>query len=1069
MGTLRFGFIKILLLALATLLLTAAAQQELPDWENPQVVGINKEAPHATSLPFPDLQSALAGGREATPYFKLLNGDWKFHWVGKPDDKPADFYRTDYNDSGWETIPVPSCWEMFGYGIPIYTNAAYPFPADPPLIPHNYNPVGSYRTDFEVPAGWQGREVFINFGGVYSAFYLWINGQKVGYSEESKTPAEFNISRFLRPGRNLLAAEVYRWSDGSYLEDQDMFRYGGIFRDVFLYAVPRVFIRDFFARCRLNAAYRDATLALSVKVRNLAAGESGPMTLEAHLFDPAGRLVKTAPAMAGRLGPLPADAEAGLELEALIKNPAKWTAETPNLYRLVLVLKNEAGQTVEATGTNFGFRVVEIRKAQLLINGAAVKLKGVNRHEHDPDFGRALPYERMVQDIVLLKQFNINTVRTSHYPNDVRWYDLCDRYGIYVVDEANIESHGMGYGPKTLGQPAEWKTAHLDRVTRMVERDKNHPSVILWSLGNEAGAGDNFRAAAQAVRRLDPNRPIHYERMNEVADVESVMYPSVEELAEAGRAKSDKPFFVCEYGHAMGNACGNLREYWEVIDSSPRLIGACIWDWVDQGLRQYTDEPPGPDGRRRWYYAYGGDFDDVPNDGNFCCNGLVPPDRQVTPKLLEVKKVYQYVAVEPVDLAAGKVRIRNHYAFTNLRDFSGAWTLTENGRLIRSGSIGRLDLAPGGTKDLTLPLGKPSLRPGAEYFLRFSFCLGRDTLYARKGYELAWKQMPMPFKSLGATKKEAAGLPALRLEETGDKVMVKAAGFQAAFSRKEGALVSLSYGKRTVIAETGVAANGPRLNIFRAPTDNDVWMAKAFADSGLSRLHPLVNKFEVRKKDAQTADVEIVVEHIGFKGAGLRHSCLYTISADGGILLDNTFEPLGDLPPLYKLGLKMTVSADLETMTWFGRGPGESYPDRKSSCDVGLWSGRVSDQFTEYVRPQENGNKEDVRWLALTDTAGAGLLVESLGHLAASASHFTAEDLDSSRHKVRQPKRFVRLSPRPDIILCLDQAHMGLGGASCGPPPLAKYILTLTEPRRFRFLLRPYSPDMGDLRVVARQ
>jgi beta-galactosidase len=1056
-------------LIMAVSLFVSAAQQEPPDWENPQVVGRHKEAPHATSLPFPDVAGALSGGLENTPFVKRLNGDWKFHWVGKPEDRPQNFYHPDFDDSSWETIPVPSCWEMFGYGIPIYTDVAYPFPANPPYISHNYNPVGSYRTEFETPVGWQDREVFISFGGVYSAFYLWINGQKVGYSEESKTPAEFNITPYLNTGRNLLAVEVYRWSDGSYLEDQDMFRFSGIFRDVHLTAVPQIFIRDFFARCDLDKAYRDATLHLTAKVKNLAEREAGRTTLEAYLFDPAGRRVKAGPIMTGRLGPLPAGAEAELELAALVKNPSQWTAETPSLYRLVLELKDERGRTLEATGADIGFREIEIRNSQLLVNGVPVKLKGVNRHEHDPDFGSALPYERMAQDIKLLKQYNINTVRTSHYPNDVRWYDLCDLYGIYVVDEANIESHGMGYGPKTLGQPPEWKTAHLDRVTRMVERDKNHPSVIMWSLGNEAGAGDNFRAAAQAVRLLDPSRPIHYERMNEVADVESVMYPSVEELQEAGRAKSDKPFFVCEYGHAMGNACGNLQEYWEIIESSPRLIGACIWDWVDQGLRKYTDEPAGPDGRRRWYYAYGGDFDDTPNDGNFCCNGLVPPDRQVTPKLLEVKKVYQNIAVEPLDLAAGKIRIRNKYAFTNLRDFDGAWALTEDGRTIRSGSIARLDLAPGGTKILDLPLGKPSLRPGAEYFLRVSFCLGRDTLYAHRGYELAWEQMPVPFNNPAAAEREATGLPALKLEESGQEVVVQGAGFQAVFSREEGGLVSLSYGNRTVISKTGAEPNGPRLNIFRAPTDNDVWMAKAFSDSGLSQLHALVKKFEARTRDDGKVEVEIVVEHIGFKGAGVRHACLYTVWADGAILLDNIFQPLGSLPPLYRLGLKMTVSPDLETMTWFGRGPGESYPDRKSSCDVGLWSGRVSDQFTEYVRPQENGNKEDVRWLALTDQAGAGLLVNSLGHLAASASHFTAQDLDGSRHKARQPKRFVRLSPRPDIILCLDQAQMGLGGASCGPPPLARYTLTLTEPRRFRFLLRPYRPTMGDLRVVARQ
>jgi len=1064
MATLRFGRISVLLPCLIVGLLTATGQQELPDWENPQVVGLNKEAPHATALPYPDLRSAKAGGRDTTPFFKLLNGDWKFHWVGKPSDRPLDFFRTDFDDAGWPTIPVPSCWEMFGYGIPIYTNVAYPFPADPPHIPHDYNPVGSYRTEFEIPAGWDGRQVFINFGGVYSAFYLWVNGQKVGYSEESKTPAEFNISPFLHPGRNLLAVEVYRWSDGSYLEDQDMFRFSGIFRDVFLFAPPSVFIRDFFAWSDLDDAYRDATLHMTAKVRNLAERPTSGLRLEAHLFDPAGAPVAGGRLAAGILWPLPPGKETTLTFQASVKNPAKWTAETPNLYRLVLVLKDKAGRTLEATGSNFGFREVEVRQAQLLINGRPVKLKGVNRHEHDPDFGRALPYERMVQDITLLKQHNINTVRTSHYPNDVRWYDLCDRYGIYLVDEANIESHGMGYGPKTLGQPPEWKAAHLDRVTRMVERDKNHPSVIIWSLGNEAGAGDNFRAAAQAARALDPTRPLHYERMNEVADLDSTMYPSVEELAEEGRKKSDKPFFVCEYAHAMGNACGNLKEYWEVIESSPRLIGACIWDWVDQGLRKTTDEPPGPDGRPRWFYAYGGDFDDVPNDGNFCCNGLVPPDRQVTPKLLEVKKVYQNIAVEPVDLAAGKILVRNKFSFTNLREFAASWSVAEEGRTIRRGDMGRLDIAPGAVKVVALPIGQMARRPGAEYFLEVSFRLDRDTLYARKGFELAWEQMALPTQAAPAARADdRRDLPALKLEEMGDRVLVQGADFQAVFSRKQGALAGLSYGRRTVLEGQGLAANGPRLNLFRAPTDNDVWLAKKWTDSGLSQLHSLVQKFEVRVKDVWTVEVEAVVDHIGFKGLGVRHTCLYTLSADAGILLDNTFSPLGSLPPLYRLGLKMTISRDLENMTWFGRGPGESYPDRKSSCRLGLWSGLVTEQFVDYLRPQENGNKEDVRWASWADASGEGLKVVGLNRLSVTASHFTAEDLDGSRHKIRQPKRFVRLSPRPDIILCLDQAQMGLGGASCGPPPLARYTLNLTEPVRFRFLLRPCRPEGNKL------
>ncbi|MBM3298046.1 MAG: beta-galactosidase, partial [Candidatus Aminicenantes bacterium] len=603
-------FFKIVAFCSAAVLLSLNAGEDPPDWENPLVFGINKEPPRATSLPYPDLPSALAGGRDRTPYVLLLNGDWKFHWVGRPADRPEDFYRPDFDDSGWDSIPVPSCWETRGYGIPIYTNVAYPFPADPPRIPHEYNPVGSYRTEFEVPAEWEGRRVFIHFGGVYSAFYLWVNGAHVGYSQESKTPAEFDITPFLRAGENLLAVEAYRWSDGSYLEDQDMFRFGGIFRDVFLTAEPGVCLRDFFVRCDLDAGYRSADLRLTLRVKNSSRETSPLLVLKTHLFDPDGRPVRLqtqaisgdpasrTPAgrpLGGRalpaspLGPVPPGEEAVFDLEARVRNPLKWTAETPALYRLALVLEDGAGRTLDARACDFGFREVELKEGRLLINGVPVKLRGVNRHEHDPDHGRTLSAERMVQDIELMKRHNINTVRTSHYPNDPLWYELCDRYGMYLIDEANIESHGMGYGAKSLGHAPEWKAAHLDRVRRMVERDKNHASVIIWSLGNEAGPGENFRAAAALVRELDPTRPIHYERMNEVADMDSVMYPSVDALRKIAGENPDRAYFICEYAHAMGNACGNLNEYWEIVESSPRIIGACIWDWVDQALRKASD------------------------------------------------------------------------------------------------------------------------------------------------------------------------------------------------------------------------------------------------------------------------------------------------------------------------------------------------------------------------------------------------------------------------------------------------------------------------------------------------
>jgi beta-galactosidase len=1062
----------------------------LPDWEDPAIVGRNKEAAHATALSFADVRTAVAGfagplnaARDTSPFHRSLNGNWKFNWVGRPDDRPRDFYKPEYDVSTWGTIPVPAVWELHGYGIPIYTNVRYPYPANPPYIPHEYNPVGSYRTEFEVPAAWNGRQTFLHFGGVYSAFYVWVNGVVVGYSEDSKTPAEFNITKHLHAGKNVLAAEVYRWCDGSYLEDQDMFRFSGIFRDVFLYSTPSVHVRDFFLRPDLDGAYANGTLSVTARVRNLSGQPAAGYQVEVALIDADGRAVTPRPTKAAATREVRAvalashriaqaiavDGEVTVELSAAVPAPRKWSAEDPYLYSAIITLKDRAGRIVEVTGARVGFRKIELKNARLYVNGVAIKIKGVNRHEHDPDNGRAVGYGRMVQDIQLMKRFNINAVRTSHYPNDEKWYDLCDLYGLYVIDEANIESHGMGYNlDKTLGNKPEWKIAHVDRTVRMVERDKNHPSVIFWSLGNEAGSGVNFDASAAAVRRLDTSRPVHYERYNTIADVDSTMYPSVEALEKEGSKTSTKPFFVCEYAHAMGNAVGNLKEYWDVFESHDRLIGGCIWDWVDQGLRKYTDEPPDASGNRRWYYAYGGDFDDKPNDGNFVCNGLVPPDRQITAKLWEVKKVYQYVEVDPEDMTTARLSILNKYFFTNLKAFDVRWTLSEDGALLQQGEMAPIDLAPGVRRSVTVPLQSPKLNAGSEYFLRLSFHLRDATLWAPKGHEVAWQQFRMAYAVPPAEVRAVAAGTTLAVEESPNGVTVKGAGFEAAFSRMTGTLSSLMYGPARVIADTPAYTAGPQLNVYRALTDNDTWLRTKFFDSGLSQLAHRVRSFSVTKAGADAVRVDVLVEADGFKAAGFSHRARYTVLADGRILIDNHVEPHGDVPPLPKLGLLMRVPGEFEQFAWLGRGPGESYPDRKTSADVGVYRGSVAEQFTEYVRPQDNGNKEDVRWAALTDKGGRGLLmVAESPRLAVTVTHFTADDLDSSRHRPGEPKKFARLAPRPEILVSLDEQQMGLGGASCGPDPMGKYQC-LPRAVDFRVSLRPYAPEMGPLEKVAR-
>lgn len=1037
-----------------------------PDWQNPYVVRRHKEAPHCTMVPCPDAETAVQASGES-PWRILLNGKWKFHWVGKPADRPEGFQAPDYDDGQWGSISVPGLWECNGYGVPIYTNVTYPFPADPPNLPADFNPVGSYRQWFELPVDWDGKDVAIRFDGVYSGLYVWVNGQEVGYSEDSKTLAEFRITEFLKPGRNLLAVQVLRWCSGSYLEDQDMFRYGGIFRDVALVCQPAVHVRDFAVTSDLDASYRDATLSVRAEVRNVGTAATSGMRLEAQLLDEDGN--PAADTMHGMVADVPAGGSATVVLTAPVKGPRLWSAEYPNLYTVVLTLLDASGAVVEAVQCRYGFRKIEIRDSRVLINGVPVRFKGVNRHEHDADTGRHVTLDSMVRDIVIMKQHNINTVRTCHYPDDPRWYELCDINGIYIVDEANIESHGMGYDlDKTLGNDPMWEISHVDRTVNMVERDKNHACVIFWSLGNEAGSGCNFEATAKAIRERDLSRPIHYERYNEITDIDSVMYPAVDWLEEQGRTKSAKPFFLCEYAHAMGNAVGNLREYWDVIERYPRLIGGCIWDWVDQGLRLYTEEEPGPDGLPRWFYAYGGDFDDQPNDGCFSLNGLVQPDRQLTPKILEVKKVYQNATFEAVDVKSGKLRVRNKFTFTNLRELDGRWTVTEDGMEVQSGKLPSLDVAPGSEGEVTVPVAPITPQPGAEYFLRVSLHLRKDTLWAKRGHEVAWDQIELPIQVPVAPVHVVPALRRVELSESSRDLVIGGDGFEVAIDSDTGEIESLVYGEKSIFAPLGLSAGGPRLNVVRAFVDNDTWYRDAFLASGLTRLSYHLKSLTSERVSDQEARVAATIECIGFKGAGFAHRVVTTVLGDGSVVIDNDVRPVGELPPLPRIGLRMCLSEGLDDLQWFGRGPGESYPDRKESTAIGLWTGIVDEQFVDYVRPQENGAKEDVRWMALRDDEGAGLMVIPGQPMSVTASHFTSEDLDSARHRAGERRRYHRLVPRERTILCVDHRQMGLGGASCGPKPMERYILR-AEPVRFRMVLRPIGAGIKDLRELGRR
>jgi beta-galactosidase len=1073
-----------------------------PDWENEQVLQIGREPARATFIPFADVATALAGGREQSPWFRSLNGDWRFHWAPRPEERPVDFYRADFDDSGWRLFPVPANWEVAGFGTPIYASSGYVFKIDPPRVtsepPPEYstfrerNAVGSYRRAFELPAGWQGRRVFVHFAGVQSAFYVWINGERVGYSQGSMSPAEFDITAQVRPGRNQIAVEVYRFCDGTYLEDQDMWRLGGIHREVFLYSTADVRVRDFAVRTELDADYRDATLRIEPKLAAYGDRALGGWTVQAQLYDPAGHPVFGQPLREKAASILNREFKADLLnertpqrgpakfgwLEGRVRDPAKWTAETPALYRLVLSLSDEHGAIIEAVACDVGFRQIELRDGRFLINGQPGRLRGVNRHEFDPDRGHAVTYERMVEDITLMKQANINAVRTCHYPDDPRWYELCDRYGLYVIDEADLETHGVR---GLLAGDPRWAAAFLDRAVRLAERDKNHPSVVFWSLGNESGYGPNIAAMSAWLHAFDPTRPVHYEGAQGrpadpgTVDVISRFYPRLqaaylnpesaesaggerpenarwERLLNLARDPADtRPVLTSEYAHAMGNALGNLQEYWDEIYSHPRLLGGFIWEWADQGLRKIT-----PDGTR--FIAHGGDFGDKPNLGGFCLKGIVTSDREVTPKYWEVKKVYQPVQVTPVDRKPGNVSVRvtNRHQVTNLRALEARWAVLSDGRVLQSGVLPEIDLGPGLAADVAVPVAPiAAVPPGADCWLRLSFHTRQTGEWAPAGFEVAWEQIQLDIATLPVPVVKASALPLLAMAEQGEVVRLTGENFSAIFNRSAGTLVSLAYGGREILGSTAGPTPGPVLQAWRAPTDNDrgfgKWLASDWRRAGLDKLTRTVEAFTVTRPAPNLVRVEVVARSTAAKGA-LLHRATWTVRGDGSIDLDNRFEPSGELPPLPRIGVVLSVAAGLENLRWYGHGPHENYADRLASAPVGLWSGTVTAQAVLYAQPQENGNKEGVRWLTLADASGHGLLVVAEDEpMAATALHFSAADLGAARHA-------FELKPRAETVLSLDARQCGLGNSSCGPGVLAQYAVPV-QPYRLHFSLRPCAAD----------
>ena len=1092
------------------------------EWESPENLALNKEQPHAYFFPFQHLDNARKVLPENSKYWQSLDGDWKFHWAPDPDSRPKDFYQTEYDVSSWDAIPVPSSWNIYGiqkdgsqkYGTPIYVNQPVIFQHSvkvddwrggvmrtPPANWTTYkdrNEVGSFRRDFEIPQDWDGREVFISFDGVDSFFYLWINGQYVGFSKNSRNTANFNITPYLQKGKNTVAAEVYRSSDGSFLEAQDMFRLPGIFRTVALYSVPKVYFRDLVATPDLDATYTDGSLTVNAEIRNLDKKAIKDYKVYYSLY--ANKLYSDENTLVdGFLSPVIdkiAPNETGSVQTVLkVKAPNKWSAEFPYRYTLVAELKDKKNRTVEMVSTIVGFRKVEIKDTPAsedefglagryyYVNGKTVKLKGVNRHESNPGVGHAITREMMEKEIMLMKRANINHVRNSHYPDDPYWYFLCNKYGIYLEDEANIESHEYYYGAASLSHPVEWKNAHVARVMEMVRANVNNPSIVIWSLGNEAGPGKNFVAAYDALKKFDTSRPVQYERNNDIVDMGSNQYPSIGWVRGAVQGKYDikYPFHISEYAHSMGNACGNLIDYWEAMESTNFFCGGAIWDWVDQSMYNYDPKT----GVR--YLAYGGDFGDTPNDGQFVMNGIVFGDLEPKPQYYEVKKVYQHIGVKAIDTEKGVFEIFNKYYFKNLaEDYQLVYSLYEDGKPIMTGKPMDINIAPRQRAQITLPYDHAPLKKDAEYFMKLQFILKDQRPWAAKGFPMAEEQILIKEAtdrpSISEVTAGAAKLDGFILDKDTKRILIKGADFEAIFDPQTGSIYSLKYGNETVIAD----GNGPKLDALRAFTNNDNWFYAPWFEHGLHNLIHKATEYKVLNKGNGTLVLSFTVESQAPNAARIKGGTssgknsieeltdrkfgsndfkfvtnqIWTVYPDGSIELQSSITSNRSSLVLPRLGYVMKVPQQYSNFTYYGRGPIDNYADRKSGQFIEQYTNSVAGEFVNFPKPQDMGNHEDVRWCALTNQAGNGAVFVATDRLSASALQYSALDLILASHPYQLPKA-------GDTYLHLDCAVTGLGGNSCGQGGPLVHDRVFANQHSMGFIIRPAGKELSVVANVA--
>lgn len=1083
------------------------------EWESPENLALNKEQPRAYFFSFQDAESARKVLPENSKYWQSLNGEWKFNWAANPDSRPANFYKTDFDVSSWDNIPVPSSWNIYGiqkdgslkYGVPIYVNQPVIFQHSvkvddwrggvmrtPPTNWTTYkhrNEVGSYRRDFEIPQDWDGREVFISFEGVDSFFYLWINGQYVGFSKNSRNSANFNITKYLQKGKNTIAAEVYRSSDGSFLEAQDMFRLPGIFRTVALYSTPKVQVRDLIVTPDLDATYTNGSLIINADIHNfnkkVAKGYKLVYSLYANkLYSEENTPVANA-TISATVNPVNPYQTVEAEKAVLqVPSPNKWSAEIPHRYTLVAELKDAKGKTIETVSTIVGFREVEIKDTPAsedefglagryyYVNGKTVKLKGVNRHETNPGVGHAITREMMEKEVMLMKRGNINHVRNAHYTDDPYWYFLCNKYGIYLEDEANIESHQYYYGDASLSHPVEWENAHVARVMEMVHSNINNPSIVIWSLGNEAGPGKNFVTAYDALKKVDQSRPVQYERNNKIVDMGSNQYPSIGWVREAVKGKYDikYPFHISEYAHSMGNACGNLIDYWDAIESTNFFCGGAIWDWVDQSMYNYDSKT----GKR--YLAYGGDFGDTPNDGQFVMNGIVFGDLEPKPQYYEVKRVYQHIGVKAIDPAKGIFEIFNKYYFKNLSEYDVKWSLYENGKEVQSG-ITNSNIAPRTKAKITVPYSFDKLKNESEYFVKIQFLLKEDKPWADKNFVTAEEQILVKEATNRPSIKEiAAKSGKLTFSDSPSNIKtIKGDNFEVKFDASTGTIYSLVYGNQTIISE----GNGPKLDALRAFTNNDNWFYSQWFDRGIHNLVHKTTNSNIIVKDNGTVVLAFTVvsqapnagKIIGGTSSGKNSieelkdrtfgandfkfttNQIWTVYQDGSIELESSITSNQPNLALPRLGYALKVPQQYANFTYYGRGPIDNYADRKSGQFIEQHKNTVAGEFVNFPKPQDMGNHEDVRWCALTNQSGNGAVFVATDRLSASALQYSALDLILASHPYQLPAA-------GDTYLHLDIAVTGLGGNSCGQGGPLEQDRVFAANHNMGFIIRPAGKDL---------